>query len=214
MANVKRPYRSPRRREQAEETRRRILAAARGLFVARGYGGATMEAIAEGAGVAVQTVYAAVGSKKGILLALLDAMAEDADFAGMRAAMAEAAGDPPRQLRARIAFTTRFFAAGGDVIEIARTVSGLEPDLRDMWTEGEGRRHKAVSALVAEWERAGALARDLSAAEASDLMWALSGPDVFRLLVIERGWSRERFQERVASLLEGALFGPLATRTT
>ena len=56
MTNVKRPYRSPRRREQAEETRRRILAAARRLFVARGYGGTTMETIADDAGVAVQTV--------------------------------------------------------------------------------------------------------------------------------------------------------------
>ncbi|MCG6988039.1 MAG: TetR/AcrR family transcriptional regulator [Gemmatimonadetes bacterium] len=206
MTHIKRPYRSPRRREQAQETRRKILAAARELFVKRGYGGSTMDAIAQGAGVAVQTVYASLGSKKGILLALLDEMAEDADLSGMRAAVAAAAGDPPRQLRERLAFTTRFFAGGADIIDIARTVSGVESDLKEMWNEGEGRRHERTEALVAEWEAAGALAPGVAAREGTDLMWALCGPDVFRLLVTERGWSQEQFQERIASILESVLF--------
>ncbi len=208
MADVKRPYRSPRRREQAEETRRRILAAARRLFVTRGYRGATMEAIADGAGVAVQTVYASLGSKKGILMALLDEMAADADLAGMRAAVAAATGDPRRQLRERLAFTIRFYAGGADLIQIARTVAGVEPDLREMWNEGEERRHAAAESLVTEWEAAGALAPGLTAAEATDLLWALGGPDVFRLLIGERGWTRERFRERIARTLEGVLFSP------
>lgn len=208
MTDVKRPYRSPLRRERAEDTRRRILAAARKLFVARGYGGATMEAIAADAGVAVQTVYATLGSKKGILLALLDEMAAEADVEGMRAAVTAAAGDPRRQLRERLAFTIRFYAGGADLIQIARTVSGVEPDLRDMWNEGEGRRHSAAKSLVAEWEGAGALAAGITGEEATDLLWALGGPDVFRLLITERGWSRKRFQERIASTLEGVLFGP------
>jgi len=117
-----------------------------------------MDAIAGEAGVAVQTVYAALGSKKGILMALLDEMAEDADVAGMRAAVAVAAGDHARQLREGVAFTTRLFAGGAELIEISRTVSGLEPDLREMWVEGEARRHARVTDLVAEWERDGVLA--------------------------------------------------------
>jgi len=208
MADVKRPYSSRRRREQAEETRRRILSAGRRLFVARGYGGATMEAIADEAGVAVQTVYASVGSKKEILMGLLDEIAAEADLSGMRAAVEAAAGDPPRQLRARIAFSARFFRVGADIIQIARTVSGVEPDLREMWIEGEGRRHKHASGLVAEWEGAGALAPGLTAREATDVMWALCGPDVFRLFVVERGWSGSRYEAWLAATLEGVLFGP------
>ncbi|MCG6955344.1 MAG: TetR/AcrR family transcriptional regulator, partial [Gemmatimonadetes bacterium] len=80
MSEVKRPYRSPRRREQAEETRRRILDAARRGFVERGYGGTTMESLADAAGVSVQTIYASLGSKQGILMALLDDMSADADL--------------------------------------------------------------------------------------------------------------------------------------
>lgn len=208
MTDVKRPYRSPRRREQAEETRRRILAAARKLFVARGYGRSTMQAIADDAGVAVQTVYAALGSKKAILIGLLDEMAAEADVAGMRAAVAAATGHPRKQLREQLAFTIRFYAAGADLIRIARTVSGVEPDLREMWMEGEGRRHAAARDLVAEWEAAGALAPGVDAREAADLLWALGGPDVFRLLITERGWSPGRFAERIATMMEDALFGP------
>ncbi len=205
MSEVKRPYHSPRRREQAEETRGRILASARRLFVERGYGQATMEAIAEEAGVAVQTIYAALGSKKTILMALLDEMAAEADLSGMNAAVAAAAGDPRRQLRERVAFTARFYDRGADLIRIARSVSGVEPDLREMWAEGEGRRHRAATTLVGEWAEAGVLAPGVTPEEATDLLWALGGPDTFRLLATERGWGVERFVDRITSLLADAL---------
>jgi len=205
MADVKRPYRSERRREQAEETRNRILAAARELFVAGGYGGTTMEAIADRAGVAAPTVYASLGSKRGILMALLDRMAVDADLPRMQAAVRAAAGDPRRQLRETVAFAVRFYSGGEDLIDIARTVSGVEPDLREMWAEGEGRRYRTVTALAAGWKAAGALAPGLSAEEAGDIMWALSGPDVFRLFVLRRGWSTGRFEEWIGATLEGLL---------
>src|SRR5215470_13505152 len=63
----KRPYHSRARQRQAEETRRRILAATRELFSSRGYTGTTMEAIAEVADVSPKTVAAVFGSKRGIL---------------------------------------------------------------------------------------------------------------------------------------------------
>ena len=88
---------------------------------------------------------------------------------------------------------------------IARTVSGVEPDLAAMWSEGEERRHKALSKLVAAWRRAGVPSRDVTTREATDLMWTLSGPDVFRLLVVERKWSRRRFGTRLVAMLERAL---------
>lgn len=205
MSDVKRPYRSRRRKEQAEETRRRILTAARGRFVERGYGGTTMESIAEEAGVAVQTVYASLGSKQGILMALLDDMATEADLPGMMAAVEAAKGDPRRQLRERLAFTCRLYARGADLIGIARTVSGVEPDLRAFWIEGEARRHTATATLVVQWDEAGALAPGVTAAEATDVWWALGGPDVFRLLIVERGWSQARFEKWLAATLEAAL---------
>ena len=205
----RRSYRSPRRRGQAEETRRRILAAARELFMERGYGATTIEAIAETAGVAPQTVYAGLASKRGIVFALLDDMALEADRSQLYNELAEAKDDPRRQLRAVIAFTDRFYARGIDLINIARSVSGAEPDLAAMWTEGEGRRHKALSDIVVGWARAGMLVPGVTAEEATDLVWAFIGPDMFRLLVVERSWSRRRFRSRIAAVIERQLFGEL-----
>src|SRR5690349_1301893 len=78
MAN-KRSYRSPRREAQAEQTRALVLGSARALFTGRGYAGTTIEAVAADAGVSPQTIYTAYRSKRGLLLALLDQMAVDAD---------------------------------------------------------------------------------------------------------------------------------------
>lgn len=206
MKNVKRPYRSPRRRRQAEQTRDRILRSGRALFTSRGYGKTTITAIADAAGVSAPTIYATFESKRGILLALLDQMASDADVAGMTAALEAAAGDPRRQLRRFIAFTSQFYASGADLIAIARTVSGTEPDLDAMWREGEARRHRAAAPLIKQWKAAGALARGLSAKEATDIFWAMSGPDVYRLFVVARRWSRRRYEEWLARTLGGVLF--------
>lgn len=200
--DVKRTYRSPRRREQAEETRRRILSAARHLFVAEGYGRTTIDAIAAAAQVAAQTVYAAFGSKGAMLMALLEQLAADADLPRLQQALAANSGDPRRQLRAAVSFTGRMYAAGFDLIDLARTVSGVEPDLATMWQTGEERRYKANSQLVTAWARAGALKPGLSPAAATDLLWALSGPDIYRLLVKERGWSERSRVERLSHMLE------------
>lgn len=203
---VKRPYRSPRRAQQAERTRQAILAAARQLFVARGYGATTIDAIAQRADVAVQTVYAAFGSKRQMLIALLDRMAAEADLPRFERELTAASGDVRRQLRELLAFTGRFYGSGGDLIELARTVSGAEPDLALMWRTGESRRYRAHAALIDDWVRTGQLSPGTAAREAHDLLWALTGPDVFRLLVGERRWSQQRRINTIARLLEAAVF--------
>jgi TetR/AcrR family transcriptional regulator, regulator of autoinduction and epiphytic fitness len=207
MAAPTRSYRSPRRQEQAEETRRQILAGARALFTTQGYGGASMEAIARRAGVAVQTLYSSYGSKRAILFALLDQMAVEADPGGLDPGAGAGTGDALRQLQAQVAFTTRFYAHGSDLIELARTLSGVEPDLGEMWREGESRRHRRQSRIVGAWKRNGVLSAGLTALQATDLMWALSGPDLYRRLVIERGWSARTFERWLFETLAGALFG-------
>jgi TetR/AcrR family transcriptional regulator, regulator of cefoperazone and chloramphenicol sensitivity len=203
MTANKRSYRSPRREAQAQETRALILASARALFTSRGYAGTTIEAVAADAEVSPQTVYAAYKNKRGLLLALLDRMALDADVTQLRPASAD---DPRGQLRENIAFTTRFYSRGADLIELARTVSGVEPDLGAMWQTGEARRLRRYSELAAEWSRAGALAPGLTAAAARDIAWAMGGPDSFRLFVLERRWSLARYQEWLGDTLERLLF--------
>ena len=207
MAIVKRSYRSPRRQAQAESTRRDIAAAARRLFVAQGYGAATIQAIAREAGVAVQTVYAAFGTKRAILFALLDQMVADADLSRLEEDTRVAEGDPRRQLRARVAFASRLYAGAGDLIRVAQAAAAVEPDLAAMVHEGESRRRRAVAGVVRAWQRDGALADGVDEREAVDLVWALLGPDVFRLFVTDRGWSRRRLEQWQFDTLERQLFG-------
>jgi AcrR family transcriptional regulator len=204
MLEDKRSYRSPRRQAQAQETRALILAGARTLFTSRGYGGTTIEAVAAEAGVSPQTVYAAFKNKRGLLVALHDRMVVDADPPQPGPPSAEE--DPRRPLRESIAFTTRFYSRGADLIELARTASGVEPDLGATWRAGEARRQARYSALAAEWERAGLLAPGLTAADACDIAWAMGGPDLFRMFVVERQWSPARYQEWLGTALERLLF--------
>src|SRR5690242_19451164 len=72
MGQVKRIYRSKLRAEQTEATRRRIVDAARRLFAGQRYEGVTMEQLAEEAGVAIQTLYAAFGSKFNLAYAVVE----------------------------------------------------------------------------------------------------------------------------------------------
>jgi hypothetical protein len=102
-----------------------------------------------------------------------------------------------------------------DLIDLARTVSGVEPDLAAMWRTGEARRHAALATLVREWARAGKLARAIPARTATDLLWTIAGPEVFRMLVIERGWSGRRRVDALAAMLGSALLeGGTAYRST
>lgn len=205
MLEDKRSYRSPRREAQAEQTRALILDSARALFTSRGYAGTTIETIAAHAGVSPQTVYTAYKNKRGLLAALHDRMAAVADPPPMRPA--PSGEDPRRQLRETVAFTTRYYSQGADLIELARALSGIEPDLAARWREGEARRLRRYSELTTAWERAGALAPGLTAAAARDIAWALGGPDSFRLFVTERRWSLARYRQWLGDTLEQLLFG-------
>ena len=83
---VKRSYDASRRREAAERTRLAILAAARALFVEHGYAGTSVQQIAARAGISVDTVYASVGRKPQLLLAVHDMALGGRRGAGARGA--------------------------------------------------------------------------------------------------------------------------------
>lgn len=205
MERKSRTYQSPTRTRRAQDTRRAILDSARRLFRDRGYAATSMPVIALDAGVAVQTVYAVFGRKRNILFALLDQMPLDADLVGYRARLAAASGDPRSQLREAVEFSARMYGGNSDVTELARTIGGADQDLGDLWREGERRRYDAVSELVAEWHALGVLRAELSASAATDILWALSGPDNFRLLVRERAWAPDHYRNWLAAALEREL---------
>lgn len=207
MDGVKRRYESPRRRRQAEATQEQILASARRLLTSRGYAATTVGAIAEGAEVAPQTIYAVFGSKRAILTALIDTMEAEAELPALLEDLRAAHADPLRQLGLVVEFNQRLFSRGLDVLEILKGAGTAEPHLAAVWREGEQRRRQGQAPLVRGWAAQGSLRPGLGVKGAADILWTLTGPDVYRLLVVESGWSGKRYARWLRETLGSLLFG-------
>jgi AcrR family transcriptional regulator len=194
----KRRYDSTRRREQARETRRRILEAARRLFVARGYAGTTIEAVAQEAGVAVETVYAAFGSKRALISGLVGMLVGGDDTQipllerpGPQAVRRER--DPRRQLRAFADDITPILGRVAPLLEVIRCAAATEPELAGLLQQMQRARLANFTRLV-EWVASnGPLREGLELADAAETIWTLASGEVYRLLTGDRGWSPERY---------------------
>jgi AcrR family transcriptional regulator len=199
---ARRAYDTTRRRASAEQRRGRIVEAARDLFGRYGYGATSIEQVAREASVAVPTVYTMYHSKRALLFALLDRADAHADVAGLQRDLQAAAGDARKQLRRLVSFTCRFYTQAADIIDIARGAGSTNEDLLALWREGEERRLRAQAPLADAWSCAGALRKGLSADEALDILWAMTGADHYRLFVVERNWSANRFEAWLGETLE------------
>jgi len=203
---TRRSYDATRRRASAQQRRVRILQTARDLFGRHGYGATSIERIAHEASVAAPTVYAMYRSKRALLFALLDQADMQADVAGFLRDLKAARREPRTQLRRLVSFTCRFFTQAADIVEIARGAGSTNEDLLALWREGEERRFRSQAPLIDNWRRAGALRKDLRAAEALDVLWAMTGADNYRLFVVERNWSAESYEAWLGETLQRLLF--------
>jgi AcrR family transcriptional regulator len=199
-STARRPYHSPARQRQAEQTRARILAAARDLFRSAGYAATTLDAIASSAQVSAKTVEAAFGSKRGVLAALVDPLAS----AGPPRELVEqirAARDPRHRLRLVAELTRRAYEASVPEFELMRGAAAVAPEVAAVARQVESRRHANQTRLAGYLEQQGLLRDGLDADEATDIIWALTGYDLYRALIGERGWSPARYQSWLASTL-------------
>jgi AcrR family transcriptional regulator len=194
-----RSYDSPRRREQAAATRREILSAAQRLFEQRGYAATTMAAIAAEARVALKTVYIAFETKSGLLRALWHLLLRgdegDAPM-GQRRWYQEllAEPDPERQLRlmARTSRLVKLRAAA--LMEVIRSAAPTDPDIAALWSRIQSDFYDIQRPLVAMLAEKNALRPGLDVDRATDILWTLNHPDVWHLLVGERGWTPEQYE--------------------
>ena len=202
----KRAYDSSKRRAAAQATRLRIGQCARRLFSKHGYGATSIEVIAREAGVSVATFYVTYGSKRAVLFALLDAADAQADVASLQKSLRAAAGQSSEQLRLLVSFARRFYEQSADLIEIARSASRAEADLEALWQEGEARRLKGQKPIVHAWANSGILREGLQESDALDILWSLTGPDHYRLMVTERRWPPEKYETWLTRSLALLLF--------
>ena len=201
MERVKRTYRSPARDAQAARTRDAIVEAAARLIRSGGLTSATMEAIAAEAGVAVQTVYAAFGSKPGILAALLERLELDAD-PDRFASDLRSANTAHDQVRAIAAYHRRLFQVGAEVIAASLGSVATDADLDRHVRSGHDRRRAGQAAVVRSWQHAGALRHGLGRGEAADVLWALTAPELYLLHTTISGWSAARYERWLAATID------------
>ena len=212
--NVKprRSYNSPRRQQQAAATRRGILEAALRLFDELGYPATTMEAIAAEAGVALKTVYVVFATKSGLLRALWDlSLKGDQEDAGVaeRPWYQEVLGepDPERQLRlnARNAVVVKQRIAG--VLKVIRSAAPVDADTAALWQLIQTDFYANQRAIVESLHAKHSLRSGLDVTRATDILWTLNHPDLWLLLVGERGWSPAQFEDWFADTACAQLLG-------
>lgn len=208
----RRSYDSRRRRQQAAQTRRDIEAAADKLFRERGYAGTSMPVIAAEAGVVVETIYRAFGSKAGLFKAVIEAALAGgseraeippADRPAIRAVIEEP--DPRRKLELYAATQPGVHGRSGPLYRVLAGAADSDPELKAVIDGIAARRLHGLGGLAAQLAESGELRQELSVEDARDLIWTLCSAAVHDLLVRERNWAPERYRDWLATALKHEL---------
>jgi AcrR family transcriptional regulator len=199
-----RRYNAESRRARALETRRRILDAAKGLFTARGIDNVTIDEIAAKAEVAAATIYALFGSKAGMLKALIEGTFFGTNYAAV-AERTKTTDDPIELLRITASISRVIFDTEKEEIGLLRGSSAFSPELKQVEAHFERIRFDLQEARARLLTRTYPAARRLGLAKVRDIMWMYTGRDIYRILVLERGWSSDAYETWLANTLIQAL---------
>jgi AcrR family transcriptional regulator len=204
--NSRRRYHSPLRVEQAAATRRGILEAAQRLFERDGYSATSMAAIAAEANVSLKTVYVTFETKSGLLRALWHLLLRGdeepvpvAERPWFRAVLDEP--DPARQLRLNVRNAKLVRARVGPLLEVVRRAASADPEVDELWTRIQAEFYDNQRSVVEVLHEKKALRPGLDVARATDILWTLNHPDLYWLLVNERGWTPDQHEEWLADLV-------------
>ena len=198
-----RRYDAPRRRAAAGATRQRILAAARELFLARGYAATTMAAVAAAAGVSVETIYLAVGPKAALVRELVERALSGEDRpvpplerAGVREIQAEP--DPRRKVRRFARLVRELQERLAPIWAVAEAAAPADAALAALLEEVYARHVGSMRLFVDHLAGAGHLRAGLAPDLATDLLWAMNSPAFYRLLADQRRWSGDTLERFLA----------------
>src|SRR6266567_3075743 len=200
-SSVKRRYDASKRREAAERTRQAILTAALALFGDRGYAATPMTAIAERAGGALDTVYASAGRKPDLVRLLIETAisgrsqavpAEERDY--VRAI--RAAPDAETKITIYAAAMRTIAGRLAPVLSILQQAAPTEPELGALWREITDRRAANMHRFVIDLAAVAPLR--VEPGVAADIVWATNAPELYQLLISQRGWTPERYEEFLA----------------
>ncbi len=192
--------------------RRAVLDAAGELFLERGYGATTIEAISGAAGIPQATIYRLFASKQGILKALLDrSVAGDdepvpvADRSHVRALLNSP--DPREAVAGLAAVSVDINTRTAPIYRILVSAADSDPEAAALLDQLTQQRQEGQGRVATALARAKALRPGMRARDAADVIHALASPELYRLLVVDRAWSAERYERWLAETLANQLLG-------
>lgn len=206
------PHRPPRAAGQARtrRTRAAVVDAARALFLERGYAGTTIEAISEASGTPQATVYRLFSSKLGILECVLDTSIAGDDRAvamldrpQVRALLSDR--DPRNQLAGFAAMLRGLMGRTAPVHRILSDAARSDQGAASLLVEIARQRHEGQRRIARALALSGALRPELRERDAGDIIHALASPEVYGLLVLDRGWTGKRYESWLREILIGQL---------
>jgi AcrR family transcriptional regulator len=207
MADVK-----TRRQAAADATQRAIVEVAARLFAERGYHATSVGRIAAEAGVAVQTIYNAIGSKSDVLSRVLDFAA-----AGERAPTpvpqfmrerAEREPDPRRIIADLVEFWRAALPRVAPVLQIIREAAAADEQAAALERARAAQRLRNYGHAAKVLADRGALRRGLTLDDAAAAIFAIGHPEVYRALVLDGAWDGDRWAAWARAALEAALLAP------
>ena len=204
----KRPYDASGRRRQARRAHSRIVETAERMFLRDGYAATTVQAIATAASVSVHTIYKSFGGKPGLIRAIRDRALEGEGPipAERRSDEIQASESDPRTIvRAWGAFVAELAPRGAPIMLLVRDAAATDAEVRALRDELDADRLKRMTVNARRLRDAGHLRPGISLAQAADVLWSYSSPELYELLVLRRGWTPQRYGRFVAEAMIDAL---------
>ncbi|MDR3074002.1 MAG: TetR/AcrR family transcriptional regulator [Deltaproteobacteria bacterium] len=203
-----RKYVSPGREQKAATTRGRILDAAEVLLLEKGFAGMTVAELARRSGVSPQTVYAVFGSKAGIIMAAIEnKVLQDARNLDVVKRL-QTMPDPVLALKslARLVRVVSERSAPSSANVYKACV--VSPQLAELENEIDELRLERLTPVAARLVASGRLLPGLNEETVRDILWTLTSRDIYYLFVLRRGWSPDKYERQLYSLLAASLLRP------
>lgn len=198
-----RSYDARSRRMAAQATRQAILIAARSVFLKKGYAATTMDMVATAAGVAKDTVYATIGKKPSLFKLLVETAlsgtdqvvpGEDRDYVQAIRVEPEAS----KKLRLYATALRHIQPRLAPLVQVLQGAASLDPGLAAIGKRISQRRARNMLLFAQNLAATGRLRSGLSINRVADIIWTMNSSEFYSLLVEQRGWSLDEFENWLA----------------
>jgi AcrR family transcriptional regulator len=205
MNKPTRTYTLRKRAQASEETRQRIIEAARELFSREGYHSVSLDEIASYAGVSRQTLYVQFNSKRGLLQELVAHLERESYGSTNIIEGARRSSDPEGTIRRGVSQQLALFNRNAGLLRTFHAEANSDPDFRAVWQNGLDQRREAIYLLVVRIADATGIREGWSVEEATDWLWSLTSFQRYDELVLQRGWTPAQLAVRLVEAIDMVL---------